>query len=68
MTSPQVLRIEHVGRVYGAGATAVLALDGVSLEVIAGLTALENVALPRELDGIRVRQARREAAEALEHC
>src|SRR4051794_4061625 len=36
------------------------------LNLIPALTAVENVALPRELDGIRVRQARREAIQALE--
>jgi putative ABC transport system ATP-binding protein len=36
------------------------------LNLIPALTAAENVALPRELDGIRVRQARREAIQALE--
>jgi putative ABC transport system ATP-binding protein len=37
-----------------------------SFNLLAGLTALENVALPLELDGIRVRTARRAASEALE--
>jgi putative ABC transport system ATP-binding protein len=36
------------------------------LNLIPALTAAENVALPRELDGIRARQARREAIQALE--
>jgi putative ABC transport system ATP-binding protein len=34
--------------------------------LIPALTAAENVALPRELDGVRPRAARREAVEALE--
>jgi putative ABC transport system ATP-binding protein len=34
--------------------------------LIPALTAAENVALPRELDGVRVREARREALVALE--
>ena len=33
--------------------------------LIPALTAVENVALPRELDGVRLREARREAFEAL---
>ncbi len=33
--------------------------------LIPALTAAENVALPRELDGVRARQARREALDAL---
>jgi putative ABC transport system ATP-binding protein len=37
-----------------------------SFNLLAGLTALENVALPLELDGTRVRAARNAAAEALE--
>lgn len=37
-----------------------------NLNLIPSLTAAENVALPRELDGIGVRQARREAHAALE--
>jgi putative ABC transport system ATP-binding protein len=36
------------------------------LNLIPALTALENVALPRELDGVRGRQARAEARAALE--
>ncbi|WP_433326942.1 ABC transporter ATP-binding protein [Spirillospora sp. CA-294931] len=36
------------------------------LNLIPSLTAAENVMLPRELDGARVRQARREAAHALQ--
>ena len=129
---PVVLDIEEVSRVYGSGATAVRALDGVSMRVragelvavmgpsgsgkstllslaggldrasmgavrvegvelgglhagqlaalrrqrigyvfqdfnlVSGLTAAENVALPRELDGVRARQARREALDALD--
>ncbi|GII00643.1 ABC transporter ATP-binding protein [Planobispora takensis] len=35
------------------------------LNLIPSLTAAENVMLPRELDGVRARQARREALEAL---
>ena len=34
--------------------------------LIPALTAAENVALPRELDGVRLREARREALAALE--
>lgn len=37
-----------------------------SLNLIPALTALENVALPRELDGVAARAARQEALEALE--
>ncbi|MGZ4622576.1 MAG: ABC transporter ATP-binding protein [Blastococcus sp.] len=36
------------------------------LNLLPSLTAVENVALPRELDGVRRRQARREALTALE--
>ncbi len=36
------------------------------LNLLPGLTALENVALPLELDGTPLREARREAIEALE--
>ena len=36
------------------------------LNLIGGLTAAENVALPRELDGASARSARREALEALQ--
>jgi len=36
------------------------------LNLLAGLTAAENVALPLELDGVRLREARREAMAALE--
>lgn len=36
------------------------------LNLLPGLTALENVTLPRELDGVRVRTARGEAMTALE--
>jgi putative ABC transport system ATP-binding protein len=35
------------------------------LNLVPALTAAENVMLPRELDGVSARQARREAAEAL---
>lgn len=35
------------------------------LNLIPALTAVENVALPRELDGVRARAARREALDAL---
>jgi ABC-type lipoprotein export system ATPase subunit len=35
------------------------------LNLIPALTAVENVALPRELDGVRARTARREALAAL---
>lgn len=37
-----------------------------SLNLIPALTALENVALPRELDGVAARAAKQEALEALE--
>jgi putative ABC transport system ATP-binding protein len=36
------------------------------LNLLPSLSALENVALPRELDGVRSREARREARAALE--
>ena len=36
------------------------------LNLLPGLTAIENVALPLELDGVALRDARREAAAALE--
>jgi putative ABC transport system ATP-binding protein len=36
------------------------------LNLVPALTAAENVALPRELDGVRARTARREALAALE--
>jgi putative ABC transport system ATP-binding protein len=36
------------------------------LNLLGGLTAAENVALPRELDGVRARTARAEALAALE--
>jgi putative ABC transport system ATP-binding protein len=36
------------------------------LNLLPGLTAIENVALPLELDGVSLRDARREAAAALE--
>jgi len=36
------------------------------LNLLPSLSAVENVALPRELDGVRGRQARREALEALD--
>jgi putative ABC transport system ATP-binding protein len=48
------LRRRHVGYVFQ------------DLNLIPSLTAAENVALPRELDGVRQRAARREAMEALE--
>ena len=37
-----------------------------SLNLLPSLTALENVMLPRELDGVSTRRARREAAHALD--
>jgi putative ABC transport system ATP-binding protein len=36
------------------------------LNLVPALTAVENVALPRELDGVRARQARKDALAALE--
>jgi putative ABC transport system ATP-binding protein len=47
------IRRRHVGYVFQ------------DFNLIPALTAAENVALPRELDGIRARQARKEALEAL---
>ncbi|GAB2449950.1 ABC transporter ATP-binding protein [Streptosporangium sandarakinum] len=47
------LRRRHVGYVFQ------------DLNLIPSLTALENVTLPRELDGIRFRDARRQALEVL---
>ena len=48
------LRRQHVGYVFQ------------DLNLIPSLTAVENVALPRELDGVRQRTARSEAMAALE--
>ncbi len=48
------LRRRHVGYVFQ------------DLNLIPSLTAVENVALPRELDGVRARPARAEALAALE--
>jgi putative ABC transport system ATP-binding protein len=47
------LRRRHVGYVFQ------------DFNLIPALTAAENVALPRELDGVRVRQARKDALDAL---
>jgi putative ABC transport system ATP-binding protein len=47
------LRRRHVGYVFQ------------DYNLIPALTAAENVALPRELDGVRTRQARKEALDAL---
>ncbi|GAA3425154.1 ABC transporter ATP-binding protein [Streptosporangium sandarakinum] len=47
------LRRRHVGYVFQ------------DLNLIPSLTALENVTLPRELDGVRFRDARRQALEVL---
>ncbi len=47
------LRRRHLGFVFQ------------ELNLVESLTAVENVALPRELDGVPVRVARREAVEAL---
>jgi len=47
------LRRQHIGYVFQ------------SLNLIPSLTAVENVMLPRELDGVRSSQARREAEAAL---
>jgi putative ABC transport system ATP-binding protein len=47
------LRRRHVGYVFQ------------DFNLIASLTSAENVALPRELDGVRARQARKDALEAL---
>jgi putative ABC transport system ATP-binding protein len=47
------VRRRHIGYVFQ------------DLNLIAALTALENVALPRELDGVRAKQARADARAAL---
>jgi putative ABC transport system ATP-binding protein len=53
VTERAAVRRRHVGYVFQ------------ELNLVPSLTAIENVALPRELDGIAVRQAREEAHAAL---
>jgi len=69
-TSGQVLVEGADLAALSAGAAAAVRRRSVGyvfqdLNLLPSLTAVENVALPRELDGVRTRQARTEAREAL---